>query len=619
MTDAARRAARRLAIMAVGMALCVWAAMAIALVAGEQGRLAGTRRTVAAAIAGAVSREYAGTTSPPAVRAAALARLAARAHGVLAVRVLDPNGRTAATVSTAHTTSAQISRIVRPFNADRPNGWRVAVTIADTTDHDLAIVLGGLLAGLGAGMWAALELLFWITATRLETPCRTLEQLAAAGTAGDYRLVPPPAGAGEIGDLGVALARFVGSLTLRRREVELLLNDARHDTYDPSVVTSAELWARGIGDEARFARADPASATVPGDPGLRRLLWYLTALLLGVMVPLTSQPGALVLVLASVLAGGRLLAWLPRSVGRRPAIAIAGGTASVAAWLIQGSAWTPAVALTGLAAGGIIYSATAGGTEPSGADAAAQDAGTLAAAAAGLGSAAILTLTAGPELIWLAPNLLSIGAAALAAFAIVARNEALEPPARTVFPTIAEFVGVLRVGPVAKTLVGLVLPAASFSTAVLVAALGQPLAAECVAAVAAGMWLAPLVAPRIALSRAAALSVRLLPGPALLALIARLQPIPTLLIAAACGFLAGLIWHLASAAVSEVARRERLSTTEQGVLLSAALWRGLGLLLPIGAAAVHVDPTAGAVLLGFVAAAGAVSAVARFHRPMTAT
>ena len=591
--------------------------MAIAVVYGEQGRLADMRRLFAEAIADVAVRDLNGATALSPDQAKVAVRAAGQMAGDGGIEILAPDGQIAAAAPRQHLSTAKVVRVVRPLTPDQPNGWRVAVIVEDTTDRDLTAVLGGLLAGLTVGLWTGLELLLWITSNKLAAPLDKLEQLAAAGAAGDYRLVPPPGGAGEIGELRVAMVRFIGFLTLRAREVDLLLRDACHDTYDPGVVARAEAWARRFKLRVRFAEEDPSHAEMPEDAGLRRWLWYLLAMLLGVQIPLLNGAATLALILAGVLVGGRALAWLPRWLGRRAAIAAAGASAALTVWLIPATNPAFAAAVIALAAGSIIHSATAGQAEPTGSGGVARDVGTLAAAAAGMGSAAFLTLSVGPDLARLAPALLPFGILAMAGFAIAVRGTSLARPAQTVFPTVAEFIGSLRIGPLAVVLVGMVLPAAAFVTAVLMAALAQGMPVACFAA--AGAWAALTVAPRVGELRWLPLIARLLPGPALLALTSGLSAAPGFLIASASGLLAGLLWHLAALAVHQAARRERAEMPEQAVLLSAAVWRGIGLLLPIGAVVLGIAPVPAILTLGIASAVGAVTVVRRRDQAMAVT
>jgi HAMP domain-containing protein len=607
------RAAHWLLILAAGAAVCVTAAMAVALVAGEHARLAELRGGVAMTIAEVAVRDLGGVvpTSPAQAETviAATVRAAGQMQRPWAVEVLEPGGT--AVASGPGPVPAHAVRALLPLVAGQPDGWRIAVSIEDSTDRDLIAVLGGLLLGMAVGVLAALELLRWVIARQLEAPLQTMVKIAAAGKAGDFRVVPAPGGAGEIGALRDALARFVGFLTLRRREVDLLLGDALHDTYDPGVVARAAAWSRRLDEQVRIAEDDPSRAGMPGDAGLRRLLQYFTALLLGTQMPLVNGPAALLLVLGAALAGGRLLAWLPRWIGRRFAIAVTGGLAALAAWSTPAADSCAALAAVALAAGCAIHCAAAGRAEPAGAAGEAADTGALSAVAAGLGSAAISTLGGGPELSVLAPVILPAGTVLLAAFAIAATNEALDKPAWTVWPTLAEFAAVSTTGGLAAMLAGTVLPAASFVTALLLAALAQPMPEACLAGAAAGLWAAPIVAPRMAGVPGMGLAVRLLLAPALLALLLPPGPAPGPLAAAAAGLLAGIMWHLSTETLYRAARQDRAAVTEQAVILSAKIWRGAGLLLPVGAVAAGIQPVRGVVLLAVIVAVGGLGFLLR--------
>ena len=616
MTAAMTRAARWLLILAAGAAFCVTAAMAVALVAGQHARLTEMRGGVALTIAEVTVRDLSGVapSSPKQAETviATAVRAAGQMHGFWAAELLEPGGTVVA--SGPVPVPAHAVRALLPLVADQPNGWRIAVSIEDVADRDVTKILSGLLLGLAVGMWAALELLRWVIARRLEAPLQMMGKIVAAGEAGDFRFVPASGGAGEIGALRVALARFVGLLTLRRREVDLLLGDALHDTYDPGVVARAEAWSHRLNERVRTAEDDPLRAGMPGDAGLRRLLLYFTALLLGMQMPLVNGPAPLLLILGAVLAGGRLLAWIPRWIGRRLAIAVTGGLAALAACLTPVADSYVALAAVALAASAAIHCAAAGHAEPAGAEGEAADTGALSAVAAGLGSAAILILGCGPELEITASIILPAGTVLLSALAIAATIEALDKPAWTVWPTLAEFVAVSGIRGLVAMLAGTVLPAASFVTALLLAALAQPTPEACVAGAAAGLWAAPFVAPRIAGVTGVSVVVRLLLAPALLALLLPWASVPLPLAAAVGGLLAGIMWHLATEMLYQAARRDRATVTEQAVILSAKIWRGAGLLLPVGAVALGIEPVRGVLILTVIAAVGGLGVVLRWAR-----
>jgi hypothetical protein len=621
MTRAMVRSVWWLLPLAAAAAICVTGAMAVALVAGEHARLGEMHRGVATAIAEAAVDSLGGATPSSAQQAETVVAAAIQAAGHMAgawdVEVLDPAGTVVASGPGPAPTPAV--QAVRPLMIGQPNGWHVVVKLEDMVDHDLTKVLLGLLAGLAAGLWGALELLRWLIARQLEAPLCMLSKVAAAGAAGDFRFVPATAGVGEIGALRDALARFIGFLTLRRREVDLLLRDAHHDTYDPGVVARADAWSRRLDDQARIADDDPLRTGMSGDPSLRRLLLYFAALLLGIQMPLVNSPAALLLIFAAWLSGGRLLAWLPRWIGRRPAIAVIGGSAALVAWLLPAADATFALAVVAVAMAAMLHCAATGQAEPAGADGETRDKGALSAAAAGLGSAAILILACKPELALAAAAVLPVSAILLATFAITTVNEALDRPAWTVWPTAAEFVTVLGMSRLVAVMAGVVLPAASFVTAVLLAACAHPMPEACLAGAAAGLWAAPFVASRITGIPGLTIAVRLLPAPAVLAMLMPWPSLPAPLIAAVAGLLAGIMWHHAAQALYSAARQDRGLVTEQAALLSATVWRGAGLLLPVGAVAMGIEPVQGIAILGAIAAGGAVTAVVRRVRVMAAS
>jgi HAMP domain-containing protein len=603
-THAARLALRRLRLLAAGVTLGVGLAIAAGLMAGAREHLQelqrGTVEALAAAIASDLDRVGPDGSALRAVLVP-MARAADARQRAWQLVVQDATGAPLANLAAAVPLSGAAVVATRQVAAGPLAGARVTVTMADTTDRNLALLVGGLMAGLVIGLLLGLEVLTFLAARLLVAPARELSALANAGAAGDFRRIPPAGGVGELGALRHALASLVVFLTLRRREVDLLLQDARRDTYDPELVARAEGQLQLLDSLARTAPEDPLRVPLDGDPALQRLLIAAGALLLGLHAMGGGQ--VLVLLAAAAFVGWRLLTWLPRLLGRRVAILLAGVAGTVAAFLLPPLA---ALAAGAAALASVLRSATGAAGEPAGADGFARDAAALAGAGVGAAVAGALAGMTGlsvPD-----PLILPAGIALIAGFALMACSDRLERPGDTAPFRPAALREVLAVRPICVVVAGQVVPSGVAVGLALLVALEAGAGGWALLALGLGLWAAGPLAGLLPARPFAATAAHLL---AVLALAAAAQPmwLPPLLAAWLAGVAAATLWRAGSAALHAMAWEFRGVAPEQATLRLGLMLRFLAVLASAAAlSASDLGPLATGTMA--VAAAGVLAVAA---------
>ena len=603
MTRAALLALRRLRLLAACVTLGVGLAIAAGLMAGAREHLQelqrGTVEALAAAIAGDLDRAGPGGGTLQATLAP-MARAADARQRPWELTVQDATGAPLANLAAAVPPSGAVVVATRQVTAGPLSGARVTVTLTDATDRNLALLVGGLIAGLGIGLLLGLEVLTFLAARLLVAPARELSGLAHAGAAGDFRRIPPAGGVGELGALRQALASLVVFLTLRRREVDLLLQDARRDTFDPELVAQAEGQLHLLNSLARTAPEDPLRVPMDGDPALQRLLIAAGALLLGLHTMGGSQ--GLVLLAAAAFVGWRLLAWLPRLLGRRIAILLAGVAGTGAAFLLPPLA---ALAAGAAALAAVLRSATGAVGEPSGGDGFTRDASALAGA--GVGAAVAGALGGMMSLSVPDPLILPAGIAIIAGFALMACSDRLERPSGAAPLRPALLREVLAVRPICVVLAGQVVPSGiALGLAVLVA-LQAGVGGWALLALGLGLWAAGPLAGLLPSRPFAAAAAHLL---AVLAVAAAAQPmwLPPLLAAWLAGLAAATLWRVGSAALHAMAWEFRGVAPEQATLRLGLMLRFLAVLA--SAAALSVSDLGPLAAVAMAAAAAGVLAAA---------
>ena len=610
MTRAALLSLRRLRLVATGVTLAIGLAITAGMMAGAREHLQELQRGTADALATAIMRDLDRVGPDRAALQAALvptARAADAGRRAWQLAVQDATGVPLANLAAAVPPSGSAVVATQQVAAGPLIGARVIVTLADTTDRDLALLAGGLIAGLGLGLLLGLEVLTYLVTRLLVTPARELSALANAGAAGDFRRIPPAGGAGELGALREALASFVVFLTLRRREVDLLLQDARRDTYDPELVARAEAQLHLLNSLARTAPEDPLRVPLDGDPALQRLLVAAGALLVGLHAVGGSQ--VLVLLVGAAFVGWRLLTWLPRLLGRRIAILLTGVAGTGAALVLPPLAALAAATAT-LAA--VLRWSTGAAGERAGTDGFARDASALAGAGAGAAMAGALVGVMGLSVPH--PLILTVGLAVIAGFALMTCSDRLEMAGDAAPLRPSALREVLAIRPICIVLAGLIVPAGiAFGLAVLVA-LKAGSGGWALLALGIGVWAAGPLAGALSARLWTATSLQLL---AALALAAATQPawLPPLLAAWLAGFAAATLWRAGSAAWHATAWEFRSVTPEQATLRLGLVLRFLAVLAS-GAAVMVFDlgPVAAATML--VAAVGVLAVAARRTRPM---
>ncbi|MFM2148632.1 MAG: hypothetical protein RLZZ187_938 [Pseudomonadota bacterium] len=597
MTRAALLALRRLRLLAAGVTLGIGLAITAGLMANAREHLQELQRGTAEALAAAIARDIDRDGDDRAALQAALgptALVADAGRHPWQLAVQDATGAPLAGLAAAAPPTGAAIVATRQVAAGPFTGARITVTLADTTDRNLALLAGGLIAGLGIGLLLGLEALTFLATRLLVAPARELSALAHAGAAGDFRRIPPAGGVGELGALRHALASLVVFLTLRRREVDLLLQDARRDTFDPELVARAEGQLHLLNNLARTAPEDPLRVPMDGDPALQRLLIAAGALLLGLHAMGGGQ--VLVLLAAAAFIGWRLLAWLPRLLGRRIAILLAGVAGTCAAVFLP-----PLAALaTGTAAlASVLRWATGPAGEPAGADGFARDTSALAGAGAGAAVAGALAGMTGlsvPD-----PLILPAGLAIIAGFALMACSDRLEMQGDAAPMRLAALREVLAARPIGIVLAGQVVPSGVALGLALLVALQTGAGAWAMLALGLGLWAAGPLASILPARPFAATGVHLL---AALALAAAAQPLwlPPLLAVWLAGLAAATLWRAASAALHAMAWEFRGVAPEQATLRLGLVLRFLAVL--VSAAALSVSDL-GPLAAGAMAAAAA--------------
>lgn len=597
MTRAALLALRRLRFLAAGVTVGIGLAITAGMMAGTRDHLQELQRGTAEALATAIARDLDRVGPDDAALQAVLAPTARAAEAggrAWQFAVQDATGAPLVSLGAAMPPSGGAIIATRQVAAGPLAGARATVTLAETTDRDLALLAGGLMAGLGIGLLLGLEGLTYLAGRLLVAPARELAVLATAGAAGDFRRIPPAGGMGELGALRHALASLVVFLTLRRREVDLLLQDARRDTFDPQLVARAEAQLHLLNTLARTAPEDPLRVTMDGDPALQRLLTAASALLLGFHVIGDAQ--ALALLAAAAFVGWRLLTWLPRLLGRRVALLLAGVAGTGATFLLPPLA---ALAAGAAALAAVLRWSTGAADEPAGADGFARDTSVLAGAGAGAAVAGALAGMMGlsvPD-----PLILPAGIAIIAGFALMTCSDRLEMPGDAAPFRSAALREVLATRPIGVVLAGQLVPAGlAFGLAVLVA-LQTAAGGWALLALGLGIWAAAPFAGLLPARPLAATGLQLL---AALALAAAAQPmwLPPLLAVWLAGFAAATLWHAASAALHATAWEFRGVVPEQATLRLGLVLRFLAVLA--SAAALWLSEL-GPVAAGAMAAAAA--------------
>lgn len=603
MIGAASLALQRLRIMAMAVTMGAGLVILVGILAGARDGLQGYQLGIADTLAVAVMRNLESAQTDQEDLQALLQRIAQAAGSAqksLKLLLQDRSGKPLAQFATEPPPTGSAVTATRQVTRGPFDGVVIAATLADNTDHYLAMMTGSLLAGLLIGLLLGLEALVYLATRRLVGPARELTALAAVGAAGDFRRIPVSGGIGEIGALRKALASLILFLTLRRREVGLLLEDARQDTFDPELVKSAETQLLHINSLARTAPEEPLPLTVDGDPALQRLLIASTAFLLSIHVISIGDRTLLVLSIAALLVGWHFSGLVPRLIGRRMGILLIGVAGTLATWLLpEGEALVAAAAT--MAA--ILRCATGTAGHPGGAVGVARDVSALAGAAAGAASAGGLLGATGMGQISTA--FLAFGVALIVGLAFVACNDRLEGPGDSAPVRSGALREVLAVKRIWLVLVGLVATSgAAFGLALLVAF--QPNHdGWSFFALGLGLWAAIPLAQR--LERAAALAVIVQIVSAMgIWLALDLMRLPPAAAAGIAGLSAGMLWHLSSAALHATARDLRAVAPEQAILRFGLLLRIIAVLTSTAASLVYgVEQVATFTI--FAAAIGALA------------
>lgn len=603
MIGAASLALQRLRIMAMAVTMGAGLVILVGILAGARDGLQGYQLGIADTLAVAVMRNLESAQTDQEDIQALLQRIAQAAGSAqksLKLLLQDRSGKPLAQFVTEPPPTGSAVTATRQITRGPFDGKVIAATLADNTDHYLAMMTGSLLAGLLIGLLLGLEALVYLATRRLAGPARELTALAAVGAAGDFRRIPVSGGIGEIGALRKALASLILFLTLRRREVDLLLEDARQDTFDPELVKSAETQLLHINSLARTAPEEPLPLTVDGDPALQRLLIASTAFLLSIHVISIGDRTLLVLSIAALLVGWHFSGLVLRLIGRRMGILLIGVAGTLATWLLpEGEALVAAAAT--MAATLRCATGTAG--HPGGAVGVARDVSALAGAAVGAASAGGLLGATGMGRI--STVFLAFGVALIVGLAFVACNDRLEGPGDSAPVRSGALREVLAVKRIWLVLVGLVATSgAAFGLALLVAF--QPNHdGWSFFALGLGLWAAIPLAQR--LERAAALAVIVQIVSAMgIWLALDLMRLPPAAAAGIAGLSAGMLWHLSSLALHATARDLRAVAPEQAILRFGLLLRIIAALTSTAASLVYgVEQVA--TFTVFAAAIGALA------------
>jgi HAMP domain-containing protein len=604
MNDGAIRSVQRLMLLTGALALCVWLGAVVALLGGAEATLADMRRRTADALARAASQQLERTgTDLSEIQPAISALVAATQGGGWRLAVLDQGGLALAMAPEGASMPLDGIRAVRALSSGPlAGGSVVAAAHASATGQDLAAVLEGVVAGLVVGLWLTLEIISWRAERGLLGPIRELSRLANAAHGGDFRYIPTRGGMGEVGTLAAAVARFVSFLTLRRREVDLLLNDARKDTFDPELVERAGAHIRRLDEAARVSADDPLPVISDGNPGLKRMLCSLTSFLFTLWASAVADPK----ILLSAIGASALCGWLVlpavRLLGRRPLAALSGAAGFGAALTLPPEL---AVVLCAAASVLVVRCVTAAAGEPSGAEGARRAAGLATGVATGVMGAAALLLVGDATLGVVNDTLMPLGVALLTLWAVAACDDRLEAPHFSNPVPLGEVLQALSLHRLGVTLLGLLLPAAAVAGGAMLAVIHPTSSPGSVLAAGAGWWIAaPLAAiavrRRALLLGAQALAVLVLGAATLVPL-----PQPGLGVVIVVGIASGLLWHMSVRDLHQSARQFRTVIAEQVTVRMGSGVLVAGLALPAAAAmssgGVTLAPLlAGAAALGIV-------------------
>jgi hypothetical protein len=168
--------------LAAGVTLGVGLAIAAGLMAGAREHLQelqrGTVEALAAAIASDLDRVGPDGSALRAVLVP-MARAADARQRAWQLVVQDATGAPLANLAAAVPLSGAAVVATRQVAAGPLAGARVTVTMADTTDRNLALLVGGLMAGLVIGLLLGLEVLTFLAARLLVAPAREPAALAS--------------------------------------------------------------------------------------------------------------------------------------------------------------------------------------------------------------------------------------------------------------------------------------------------------------------------------------------------------------------------------------------------------------------------------------------------------
>lgn len=584
MIDAASLALQRLRVMALVVTMGAGLVILVGILAGAREGLQDFQHGMADTLAVAVIRNLDDARSDQQDMQALVQRITqtsdvAKKSWKLVLQ--DGAGTPLAQLAAEPTPTGSTVTVTRQVTTGPFAGVVVVASLADDTDHYLAMMSGSLLAGLLIGLLLGLEVLVYLATRRLVGPARELTALAAAGIAGDFRRIPASGGIGEIGALRKALASLILFLTLRRREVELLLEDARQDTFDPELVKSAEMQLLHLSGLARVASEEPLPLTLDGDPALQRLLSASMAFLLSLHMISIGDVWLLVLSIAALLVGWHLSAWGPRLLGRRLAILLFGVLGVVATWFLP-EVEALAAAAASLAA--VLRSATGTADQPGGAVGVDRDVSALAGAAVGAaGAGGLLGATGAAQI---GTVFLVFGVVLIVSLAFFACKERLEGPGDSMPTRSGALREVFAVGWVSVILAGRIATSGAAIGLALLVAFQPGHDGWSLLLLGLGLWAAIPLAQR--LERNATLTVTAQIASALGIWLA-LDPmrLPPAAAAGIAGLSATTLWHLSSAAVHSTARDLRGVAAEQAILRSAFLLRTIAVMVTMAASLVY--------------------------------
>ena len=584
MIGAASLALQRLRIMAMAVTMGAGFVILVGILAGARDGLQEFQYGNADTLALAVKRNLDSARTDQEDMPALLQRIAqasGTAQKSLKLVLQDGAGTSLAQLATEPPPTGSTVTVTRQVTDGPFAGVVVAATLADDTDYYLAMMSRSLLAGLLIGLLLGLEALVYLATRRLAGPARELTAIAVAAAAGDFGRIPVSGGIGEIGALRKALASLILFLTLRRREVDLLLEDARQDTFDPKLVKSAETQQLHIGSLARTAPEEPLPLTVDGDPALQRLLIASTAFFLSIHVISIGDRTLLALSIAALLVGWHFSGWVPRLIGRRMAVLLIGVAGTLATSLLpEGEALVAAAAT--MAA--ILRCATGTAGQLGGAVGVDRDVSALAGAAVGAASAGGLLGATGMGQISAA--FLAFGVASIVSLAFVACNDGLEGPGDSAPVRSGALREVLAVRRIWVVLAGLVATSGAAFGLALLAAFQPDHDGWSLFALGFGLWAAIPLAQRLERAPALAVIAQIVSA---MGIWLALDPmrLPPAAAAGIAGLSAAILWHLSSAALHATARDLRAVAPEQAILRFGFLLRIIAALASTAASLVY--------------------------------